>query len=94
MIEFTQYIRPNGRRAQVSIERSAEIEALAVKILERGARFECEHLSTGHASLTVHYLDEDIAIHVVENAPGVVGEGVDRLVRDAAKKMGVACAGS
>lgn len=88
-IPFTQYLRPNGRRAEVSIDRPAEIATLADRIIERGFRFECEHLSTGHASLTIANDDDDHDIEVVTNGPDVP-VAVDRMVRRFAAKIGVA----
>jgi len=87
-IEFTQYLRPDGRRTMVDIDRSPEIEALADKIVAAGGRFECEHLTTDHASFTVAYLGDDLAIEVCKNGPEVPA-AVDRLVRKAAKKLNI-----
>jgi hypothetical protein len=85
VIPFMQYLRPNGRRVPVEIDRPAEIEALAQEFIARGGYFECEELSTGHASLTAGHPDaeeSDIAIEVVRNGPAVP-DAVDRLVRTA-----------
>lgn len=85
-IPFIQYLRPNGRRAEVSIDRSDEIEALAHAFLEKGGRFECEELTTGHASFTAVFMledgEDDVAIEVVRNG-AAVPEAVDRLIRKA-----------
>lgn len=84
-IPFTQYIRPNGRREQVTIDRGPHIEELAKKFIESGGYFECEELTTGHASLTAghkDYPDGDIAIEVCLNGP-TVPHHVDRLVEKA-----------
>jgi hypothetical protein len=78
-IPFTQFLRPDGRRAQVAIDRPPEIAALAEKIIAAGYRFECEHLTTGHASITISNDDEDRAIEVVMNGPQVPA-AVDRLI--------------
>lgn len=89
-IPFTQYLRPNGRRVDVAIDRPKEIEDLANELMEKGVRFECEHLQTGHASLTaVHPKAEkddmgDIAIRVVPNGEAVPG-AVDEVVKAAAE---------
>jgi len=87
-IVFTQYLRPDGRRTMTEIDRPPEIEALALKIAAAGGRFESEHLTTGHASLTVAYLGDDIAIEVCRNGPEVPA-AVDRLVRNAAAKLNI-----
>lgn len=88
-IPFTQYLRPDGRTTQVSIHRPDEISSLASRIVEAGYKFECEHLMTNHASLTIAGPDGDEDIEVVANGPEVPG-AVDRMVRRFAKKIGVA----
>lgn len=87
-IRFTQYLRPDGRKRVVSIERPASVVEAAHKLIKAGYRFECEELSTGHASLTVVDPDDegDIAIQVVPNGPAVP-DAVDRLVAEATKHM-------
>jgi len=86
MIPFTQYLLPNGRKRDETIERSPEIEALAQKFIDSGGRYECEILTTGHVSLTaVKTIDEDegpqdVEIIICANGPGI-GEKVDELVR-------------
>lgn len=85
-IPFTQYMRPSGRAVEVSIVRPAEIMQLAEKIISDGLRFECEHLSSGHVSLTITSDDEDVAIKLCDNAPGKVGEAVDDLIRKYSRK--------
>lgn len=86
-IPFTQFMRPNGRKVAVTIDMSAETEALAQRFIEAGGWFECEHLITGHASLTACWnTDEgpdDIAIRIVDNGPLVI-RAVEELVKEAA----------
>lgn len=82
-IPFTQYLRPNGRKALTFIERPAEIEAMAQEIRAKGYRFESEELREGTVSFTVaspHEDEGDIAIELVPNGPGVP-DAVDKLVR-------------
>jgi hypothetical protein len=85
-IPFTQYLRPDGRRRDEAIDRSAEVEALADKFIAAGGRYECEVLTTGHVSLTAAYdvngEQQDIAIKVFTQRPGLIGEKVDELVRE------------
>lgn len=88
-IAFTQYLRPNGRRTEVTIDRPDDIASLAQKIVERGFRFECEELTTGHASLTIAGPDDDEDIEVVKNGPEVP-IAVDRMIRRFAAKIGIA----
>lgn len=89
-IEFTQFVLPRGERKQTWIERDDDIEALAERFVAGGGWFECEVLTTGHASLTAcmnrENGDNDIEIEVVPNGPGV-GEAVDRLVKRAVKHI-------
>jgi len=78
-IPFTQFLLPDGRRTQVSIERPEPILEKAQAIIDAGYRFECEELVTGQASFTISDDDGDAAIEVVMNGPGVPA-AVDRLV--------------
>ena len=85
-IPFTQYLRPDGRKTAVEIERPENIERKAHRFIDAGGRFECEHLTTGHASLTAVWKDEDIAIEVVPNGTAVPA-AVDRLVAKATSQV-------
>jgi hypothetical protein len=87
-IPFTQYLRPNGRAVEVSIDRPEEISSLARRIIESGFQFECEELTTGHASFTIAGPDGDEDIELVMNGPGVPA-AVDELVKRFAAKIGV-----
>lgn len=88
MIPFTQYLRPDGRRTAVEIDRPDDIEQRARRFIEAGGRFECEHLTTGHVSLTAVWKDEDAAIEVVANGPEVPA-AVDRLVVRVMSRVGL-----
>lgn len=79
-IPFTQYLRPDGRKRPVDIERSPEIEAIAQRFIESGGKYECEELRTGHASLTAVKYGDDVAIELTMNGP-LVPDAVDRLVK-------------
>jgi DNA-binding IclR family transcriptional regulator len=89
-IPFTQYLRPDGRKTPVSINRPDAIEAMAQEIQAKGYSFECEELSNGICSFTVaspHEEDNgDIAIKLVRNGPGVP-MAVDELVKEAYRKV-------
>lgn len=88
MIPFTQYLRPAGRTRVVRIDRPAEVEATAHRLIDAGVRFEAEVLTTGEVSLTAEDRDgEQLAIEVVPNGPGV-SEAVDRLVAAARDSTG------
>lgn len=80
-IPFTQYLRPDGRAIPVTIDMPDEVHAKAIAIIAAGYRFEVEHLTTGHASLTIFDPGEevDVAIEVVPNGPEVP-EAIERMV--------------
>ncbi len=84
-VPFTQYLRPNGRKREISIDLPEEVEALARRFIEGGGWFEVEELTTGHVSLTacaiVDNEPQDIAIRVVPNGPGVA-EAVEAIIRE------------
>ena len=79
-IPFTQYLRPDGRKRATEIERPPWIETMADRFIASGGCYECEHLMTGHASLTAVKYGRDVCIEVVENGPEVPA-AVDRLVQ-------------
>lgn len=91
-IPFTQYLRPDGHKREVEIDRPEEIEKLAEEFMARGGYFECEELTTGHASLTACHSKAndgeggDVAIEVVMNGPRVP-DAIDRLVKKAHRWM-------
>lgn len=81
-IPFTQFLRPDGERRSISIERSQTIEAKARQIRSAGYFFEAEALHDGTISLTITDPDEgDVAIELCPNGPEVP-EAVDRLVEN------------
>jgi hypothetical protein len=84
-IPFTQYVLPHGRKREETIERPAEIEALADKFIAAGGRYECEILTTGEVSFTAVFCDDDgdeqdVEIEICANGPAVC-DAVDALVR-------------
>jgi hypothetical protein len=80
-IEFTQYLRPDGRTRKIYIERSEPIVQMARVIQAEGYCFECEELMTGMVSLTISDGEQDVAIEVCQNGPEVV-EAVDRMIKE------------
>lgn len=85
-IEFTQYMRPDGRAVPAMIDRPSEIAEAAQRLKSAGYRLETEVLITGEVSMTVEDADEDkppIAIEVCPNGPEVLGM-VDKLILGAA----------
>ena len=85
---------PNGRREPRFIDRPVEIEIIASRFIDSGGKYECEVLTTGQVSLTaVKRLkgeEQDVAIVVCENKPGLIGEKVDELVRQSEAFIGAA----
>jgi hypothetical protein len=80
-IPFTQYLLPDGRTRPTAFDAPDDVAARARAIIAAGHRFECEVLTTGEVSLTIHDVEngEDLAIEVVPNGPEVP-EAVVRLV--------------
>ena len=85
-IQFTQYMRPLGTPKPVWIDRPIRVADLADAIIARGFKFECEHLTTGEASLTITSKDRDEVIKVVPNGPEVPIV-IDRMIEQFAKKI-------
>ena len=82
-IPFTQYLRPDGRKVAVRIDRDPAVEAKAATLLVKGYRFECEVLTTGDCSFTINHpakLDgADLDIELSSNGTEVP-LAVDRLI--------------
>lgn len=76
-IEFTQYLRPNGRRTITRLPASVEACSMARALQKEGVRLECEVLSTGVVSFTAELPglgdDDDITLahELVDNGPNV-----------------------
>ena len=81
MIPFIQYKMPHGHKVLVDITRPELIETMAKRLLDFGARFEIEMLSTGEVSMECVMGAEDstLAIELCPNGPEVP-KAVDRLV--------------
>ena len=92
MIPFTQFLRPDGRQTEVTIDRPKEIETIAHELIEKGCRFECEVLMNDMCSFTVEHPDwkkdelGPIVILVCANGPKVL-ETIDELVLTAKQKF-------
>jgi len=82
MIEFTQYLLPDGRKKDIFIERPPEIEVIAKKLIEAGCHFDAEILSTGVISFTCEKEDDVLSIELCENGPAVL-TAIDKLIIDA-----------
>lgn len=78
-IEFTQYVRPYGKAATISIDRPESVHSKAVEIVNAGFFLEAEVLPDGTVSLTVADNKQDLSTELVENGPSVI-DAVDRLI--------------
>jgi hypothetical protein len=84
-IQFTQYLRPNGRTKTVWIDLDKTMEDTAKELTDCGCVFEIEVLMTNQVSMTCEH-DGDVLSHeIVENGPDVP-VAVGRLVREAARR--------
>lgn len=82
-IPFTQYLLPDGRTRQESIERPVEVETVARSFIAAGGCFEAEMLGDGQVSLTAELGETCVAIEIVPNGPEVPN-AVDRIVNETA----------
>lgn len=73
MIQFTQYLRPNGRPRLVTITLDEEAEDKARRIRAAGFVFEIEELTNGMVSATIAdpEQDEDLVFSITANGPEV-----------------------
>lgn len=90
-VPFTQYLRPNGRKRLIWVERSPEIAAEARRVRNAGYHFDIEELRDGTVSMTVEPNspnadgdDAPIAMELCPNGPAVPST-VDRLVAAAVR---------
>jgi hypothetical protein len=77
-MDFTQFLRPDGHRRLINIQRPDAIEQKAVALLRARARLEAEILTTGEVSLTVEMDDSNgecvtLAHEIGANGPNVPG---------------------
>jgi len=81
MVEFTQYMLPDGEKKPIQIHVPMDLQVKATEINKRGYKFEAEVLRTGEVSFTVAdpKLGDDIEIEICPNGPGVM-EAVHRLI--------------
>jgi hypothetical protein len=87
-IPFTQYLMPDGRTTEVTIDMPANIEKVAHALIEKGCHFDIEMLSTGLISMTCEKEDDCLSIEVCPNDERVIA-GVEKIVEAAAAKQGV-----
>lgn len=79
-IYFTQYLRPDGRKSAVKIDRPDHIAKAADFIRSNGFRFEIEELTTGEVSMTISDDHDDYHRMLCPNGPEVPAT-VDELVK-------------
>ena len=92
MIPFTQYLRPNGRKARTAIDRPSEVEKKAQDLIDSGAVFEIEELMSGIVSMTCERETNDeheVLAHELCSNGTEVPETVDRLVGRAHLHLGM-----
>ena len=72
-IKFTQYLRPNGRKRPIEIERPEDTAQKADYLVEKGCWFDIEELTTGMISATAEHEarneDEDVWVLAHEIGP-------------------------
>ena len=68
-IPFTRYLLPNGAKTPTTFKSTGKTARIAKALVGFGLLFECEILTTGEVSLTVHdpEIEEDISIQLCEN---------------------------
>ncbi len=87
-LAVTQYLRPNGKKRAVQAPVTQEIARLGELVIERGFRFDCEELQTGHVSIDCCNDEDQITIEVCPNDESV-HVAMENVVRDAAKVLGI-----
>lgn len=84
-IWFTQYLLPDGRQRRTATWVPFSTAANAERLTDAGYRLECEVLTTGAVSFTIHdpKKEEDVAIEICDNGaevPGTVVRLIDQNV--------------
>ena len=78
-IYFTQFLRPNGRKQTIMIDRPDPVVTKADSIAGHGFRFEREELHGTTVSLTISDDWGDYAFQLTPNGPGIP-DAVDTLI--------------
>lgn len=79
-VEFTQYLRPDGRKKLIHVELPINYAPFVNAIRNAGLRLTAEVLTTNEVSLAIQDDERgDFRSEVVPNGPGVV-EAAGRLV--------------
>lgn len=88
IVEFTQFLRPDGRKRTIHFELADKsLDESVNRLLKEGFRFEIEVLQTGEVSMEILREDEDdevdsIAMEVIKNKPGGIVPFIEKMIRD------------
>lgn len=80
-IPFTQFLMPDGRRTQVTIDRPEAVATLARGLIDQGCRFEIEMLSTGDVSMECLKGERCLSGKLCPNGP-LVPKMVDEMIQE------------
>lgn len=67
-----QFLRPDGRKTEVSTELPIDLEPQYDLMISSGCRFETELLPTGLVSTTISDAEQDHFIKITPNGPEVI----------------------
>jgi len=81
-VKFTQFLRPDGRRREITIARDDTIEAKAAELCAYGWNFEIEELTDGTIHMDCCSAEQQLANELCDNGPPVTA-AVERLVHSA-----------
>lgn len=70
-IMFTQFLRPNGKKSIVEIDRPTDIDKMARDLVMMGYNFEIEVLMDDRIHMTVSNEDGDLRSRICENGPSL-----------------------
>lgn len=90
-VQFTQFMRPDGRRKPNSIDRPEDIGLAAQELIAAGCHLDIEELQTGDISMSVEREDKEgetdvLSMRVCVNGPPVP-VNVDEMIREAHAKL-------
>lgn len=90
-VHFTQFLRPDGWRRDVSIDRPEDIGRAAQELIDAGCHLDIEELQTRDVSMSVEREDEEGETDVLSNRVCVNGPpvltNVDEMIREAHAKL-------
>lgn len=78
-VPVTQYVRPNGKQVQVICEVDGSLAQKVKAIQDAGLRFTAEKIDEEHVALCIENDEEDLAIEISPNRPGIVKE-IEKLI--------------